>query len=132
MVASEVKKLASQTAKATDEISGQIDAIQGATSDAVTVIEGVGKHIVDVDEIQTAIASAVEEKGAAATEISRNAQQAAAGTQEVSSNICDVEKAANESGAAAQQVLDAAALLANQSNSLRGEVDSFLIQAWAV
>ena len=132
MVASEVKSLASQVGKATDDISAQINAIQGATGDAVSAIGEIGKRIGQMNEIQTVIASAVEEQGAATTEISRNAQQAASGTQDVSSNIGDVERAANESGVAAQQVLEASGLLAKQSDSLRSEVDGFLSQARAV
>ena len=132
MVASEVKSLASQVGKATDDISAQINAIQGATGDAVSAIGEIGKRIGQMNEIQTVIVSAVEEQGAATTEISRNAQQAASGTQDVSSNIGDVERAANESGVAAQQVLEASGLLAKQSDSLRSEVDGFLSQARAV
>jgi methyl-accepting chemotaxis protein len=128
VVASEVKSLANQTAKATEEIAAQITAIQGATGDAVGAIEGIGKTIGELNHIATAIASAVEEQGAATKEIARNVQQAAAGTGEVSSNIGGVTQAATQTGASATQMLGAASELAQQAETLRGEVDRFLAQ----
>jgi methyl-accepting chemotaxis protein len=126
VVASEVKSLATQTAKATEEIAGQIQAMQGATSAAVGAIEGIGTTIAKISEIATTIASAVEEQGAATQEIARNVQQAAAGTAEVSSNIVGVTQAAGQTGAASAEVLATSGELAKQSELLRAEVGKFL------
>jgi methyl-accepting chemotaxis protein len=98
VVASEVKALATQTARATEDISAQIRAIQDATDGSAQAIEGIAKTIQRIDEISTAIASAVEEQGAATQEISRNVQQAAQGTTEVSSNVAGVTQAAQQTG----------------------------------
>jgi methyl-accepting chemotaxis protein len=126
VVASEVKNLANQTAKATEQISGQVNGIQDATKDAVTSIQHIGKTIREVDEIASAIAAAVEEQGAATQEIARNVEQAAVGTQEVSSNIAGVTQAAGESTSAAQQIQSASGELSQQSEMLRAEVDKFM------
>jgi methyl-accepting chemotaxis protein len=126
VVASEVKGLATQTANATGEISAQIGSIQQATRDAVTAIQAIGGTIGKINEISTGIASAVEEQGAATHEIARNVQQASAGTQEVSANIAGVTEAAATTGAAAEQVLSAASELSQQSNVLRGKVETFI------
>ncbi len=126
VVASEVKNLATQTAKATEEIAGQITGIQGATRSSVEAIEGIFNRIAEINQISTAIASAIEEQGAATSEIARNVEQAAAGTQEVSSNIQGVTKASGETGQVSSQVLDASRELANQAERLRTEVDGFL------
>ena len=126
VVASEVKNLANETAKATEEITGQIAGIQQATKDAVTAIQSIGQTIGSINEIASGIAAAVEEQGAATSEIARNVQQAAAGTQEVSSNISGVTEASASTGAAAEQVLGAAGELSKQSELLRGQVESFL------
>ena len=95
VVASEVKALAEQTAKATGEISMQISGIQAATQQSVGAIKEIGDTIGRMSEIASTIASAVEEQGAATQEISRNVQQAAQGTMEVSSNITDVQRGAS-------------------------------------
>jgi methyl-accepting chemotaxis protein len=126
VVAAEVKNLATQTAKATEEIASQVGMIQSATSGSVAAIETIGGTIGRINEIATTIASAVEEQGAATQEISRNVQQASAGTQEVSSNIGGVSQAAAETGAAASQVLSASDELSRQSETLRRYVDTFL------
>jgi methyl-accepting chemotaxis protein len=126
VVANEVKSLANQTAKATEEISGQITAIQGAIGASVEAIQRVGETIKEVDHISTTIASAVEEQGAATQEIARNVQEASSGTQQVSSNIAGVNDAATETGRSSSQLLDAAGELAKQSDTLRGEVEDFL------
>jgi methyl-accepting chemotaxis protein len=126
VVASEVKSLASQTARATEEISGQIAHIQGATKDAVGAIQGIGSIIGEISQIAATIAAAIEEQGAATQEIARNVQQAAQGTQEVTSNIAGVKQAATDTGAAASQVLGAAGQLSEQSAQLTTEVNSFL------
>ncbi len=126
VVASEVKTLASQTAKATEEISAQIVGIQQESTDTVTAIEGIRAVITDVNEVTSAIAAAVEEQGAATQEIARNVQEAATGTQEVSSNISGVTEAASETGQAANQVLTASEELVQQAATLRQEVETFL------
>ncbi len=126
VVASEVKSLANQTAKATDEISAQVTSIQGATADSVEAIKSITGTIGRINEIAAAIASAVEEQGAATQEIARNVQQAAAGTNEVSSNITGVTKAATDTGAAAGQVLSASGELSRQSEALGEKVDAFI------
>jgi methyl-accepting chemotaxis protein len=126
VVASEVKTLATQTAKATEEIGGQIRAIQEATGASAEAIAAITITISRVNEISTAIASAVEEQGAATLEISRNVQQAAQGTTEVSSNIASVTQAAGETGAAASQVLTAAGALSRGGAALKEQVGEFL------
>lgn len=126
VVASEVKELASQTAKATEEIGSQIQGIQAATEDTVTAIEAIGGTIQGIKEISTAISAAVEEQGAATGEIASNIEQAATGTVEVTSNIVGVNEAASETGQSSRQLLDAASDLSRQSESLRMEVGNFL------
>jgi methyl-accepting chemotaxis protein len=126
VVAAEVKNLANQTAKATEEIAAQIGGIQNATGEAVTAIEGISGTIREISEIATTIAGAVEEQGAATQEIARNVQQAAKGTSEVTSNITGVNQAASETGSAATQVLGASGELSKQSEQLRGQVERFL------
>ncbi|BBF91822.1 methyl-accepting chemotaxis protein [Blastochloris tepida] len=126
VVASEVKSLADQTAKATAEISAQIEEIQASTADSAHAIGQITEIIRRMNEIATTIASAVEEQGAATTEIARNVQQASAGTAEVSSNITGVTKAASDSSAASSQVLASAGDLATQSGVLQQEVAKFL------
>ena len=126
VVAGEVKHLASQTAKATGDIQSKVAEIQNATQGAVVAIRGIGGTIARMSEIATAIASAVEEQGAATRDIAGNVQQAARGTQEVSSNILGVNQAAGETGAAAAQVAGAAGSLSLEAETLRGEVAKFL------
>jgi methyl-accepting chemotaxis protein len=126
VVASEVKSLATQTAKATEDIAQQIAAIQTATDQSVQAIQGIGHTIGEINQIATAIASAVEEQGAATKEIARSVQQASRGTGDVSANIAGVSQAVGETGAAAGQVQAAAADLATQGDKLRAEVDKFL------
>jgi methyl-accepting chemotaxis protein len=126
VVASEVKALAEQTAKATGEISQQINGIQAATQQSVGAIKEIGDTIGRMSEIASTIASAVEEQGAATQEISRNVQHAAHGTQQVSSNIADVQRGASETGSASSQVLAAAKSLSGESTRLKAEVGKFL------
>ncbi len=126
VVASEVKQLATQTARATDEIGSQIRSIQEATDSSAIAIGAITQTIGRVNEISTGIASAVEEQGAATQEISRNVQQAAAGSAEVSSNITGVTQASQQTSAGSTQVLSAASELANNGERLKREVDSFL------
>ena len=131
VVASEVKNLASQTAKATEEIGGQVSGIQDATSGAVGAIEGVSETIRKINDIAASISAAVEQQGAATGEISANVQQAAKGTQNVDDSISEVSRGANETGSAAGEVLTAAQALSTQSAALRGEVERFLEQVRA-
>jgi methyl-accepting chemotaxis protein len=131
VVASEVKSLATQTAKATEEIASQIGTIQGATEQSVIAIRGIGETIRRVSEIATSISSAVEQQGAATQEIARNVQQAATGTSEVSSNIVEVTMAAGKTGRAADDVLTAAQEMARQTETLQGEVARFLAEVKA-
>jgi methyl-accepting chemotaxis protein len=126
VVASEVKTLATQTARATDEIDSQIKSIQEASASSAQAIREIADTIRRVNEVSTAIASAVEEQGAATQEISRNVQQAAQGTSEVSANIGNVTQAAAVTGHSATDVLNAASGLARNGELLRAEVDSFL------
>ena len=126
VVASEVKNLASQTAKATDEIRTQIVSMQAVTSSAVGAIRSISNTISEIDAVTTAIASAVEQQGAATREIARNIQHAAGGTSEVSSNIVGVSNATAEAGAAAGEVLNASSALSREAEVLRSEIDVFL------
>ncbi|WP_374655935.1 methyl-accepting chemotaxis protein [Dongia sp.] len=126
VVASEVKTLATQTARATDEIASQVRSIQDATDSSATAIGAITQTIGRVSEISTAIASAVEEQGAATQEISRNVQQAATGSAEVASNIVGVTQASQQTSAGSGQVLTAAGELAQNGERLKREVDSFL------
>lgn len=126
VVASEVKSLATQTASATDEIGGQIAAIQQATSDAASAIEGIGETVGTINEFSTGIAAAVEEQDAATREIARNVEEAAAGKQEVSSNISGVTQGASETGEAARDVDTGAVRLSEQFDDLRSHVEEFL------
>ena len=131
VVAGEVKELAGQTAKATDEISQQIHDIQQATNEASTSMGDVSEVIRSVDEIATAIAAAMEEQNAATHEIAGNIHQAAQGTQLVNSNVLAVAKSSKDTGAASGKVMTAASELASQSSQLRDEVDKFIAQVRA-
>lgn len=126
VVASEVKSLANATARATEQITGQIAAVQQATREAVTAIQSIGSTIGQISEISTLIAAAVEQQGAATQEIAHNVVQASAGTSEVSSNIAGVSQAAASTGAAAEQVLGVASELSEQAELLRSKVEAFL------
>jgi len=126
VVAGEVKTLANQTAKATEEISQQIGAVQSATGHAVEAIAAIVKRIDEINMIAAAISSAVEEQSAATGEIARNIQAAAQGTEMVSANIGGVNQAANEARAASTQVLGASESLITQSGQLETEVTKFL------
>ncbi|SOD94529.1 methyl-accepting chemotaxis protein [Caenispirillum bisanense] len=126
VVANEVKNLANQTGRATEEIGQQIAAVQAATQSAVDAIKGVTGTIDQINEIASAIASAVEEQGAATQEIARNTQEAARGTHEVSSTIGGVTQAAGETGEAAGQVLQSATQLHSRAEELQSAVDRFL------
>ncbi|MFS2011990.1 methyl-accepting chemotaxis protein [Azospirillum sp. CT11-132] len=126
VVASEVKALANQTARATDEIQAKVRDIQAATGGAQSAMAGIGGTIARLNEIATAIAAAIEEQNAATGEISINVAQAARGTEQVNTNIAGVTQAAVETGAAAGQVLGAAASLAQEAERLKSEVGTFI------
>ncbi len=126
VVAQEVKALASQTAKATSEISTQIAGMQAATQDSVVAIKEIYGTIGQVSEIAGAIAAAIEEQGAATQEIARNVQQAAIGSTQVATSIADVNRGAGDTGTASSQVLSSAQLLSNENKRLKAEVEKFL------
>jgi len=126
VVASEVKALANQTAKATEEISAQVQGIQAATGDAVNAIQAIGGTIAEIDKISSEIANAVDQQGQATREISGNVQQAANGTREVSDNIQNVTRASDEAGVAAARLHEAANGLSSQSDRLKTEVAGFI------
>lgn len=126
VVASEVKGLAEQTGKATDQIAGLISDIQTSTEASVTSIEVISEKIKAMDTIASAIASSVEQQGAATQEIASNVQQAAAGTQNVSSNIAGVNEGTQQTGTAAAQVLGGTTELAEEADGLRKNIDTFL------
>jgi methyl-accepting chemotaxis protein len=126
VVASEVKELASQTAKATEEIAAQVAAIQSATGECVTAIGGISDTIREISGIATTIAAAVEEQGSATREIARSVQQAATGTSEVSVNVTGASQSADRSRALADNVLAATGQLGRQADALHASVDTFL------
>jgi methyl-accepting chemotaxis protein len=126
VVANEVKTLANQTGKATDEIANQIGAVQTQTQSAVGSILEISKAVMEVNEVAAAIAGAVEEQNAATQEIARNIQQAAEGTTEVSQTIQEVTAAAGEAGEASNHVLSATSRMAQQSDDLKKLVSQFL------
>ena len=132
VVATEVKSLADQTARATDDISSQINEIQAATSNAVTAIQGIGSTIGEISEIVSTIISSVEQQTSATREIAQSVEQAAAGTADVSQNISHVTGGAKQTGDASDEVLKAAQELAQQSETLRGQVDQFLVEVGAM
>jgi methyl-accepting chemotaxis protein len=126
VVASEVKALATQTAKATDEIGTQIASMQTATRESVDAIKEIGSTIKRISEITTTIAAAVEQQGAATHEIARHVSEAAKSTALAAGHIADVDRGAGETGSASSQVLAAAQSLSRESNQLKQEVDTFV------
>ncbi|HTW28181.1 MAG TPA: HAMP domain-containing methyl-accepting chemotaxis protein [Acetobacteraceae bacterium] len=126
VVASEVKALAGQTARATEEIAAKIAEMQGATATSVESVQLIATTISRVDEIATTIAAAVEQQAVATQEIARNVQEASSGTTDVSRNIAAVTRAADETGGASTQALEAADRLMAQSDALRLQIDKFV------
>jgi methyl-accepting chemotaxis protein len=126
VVASEVKTLANQTAKATEEIGAHITAVQSVTGESVSAIRSIVETIDKINEITAQVSAAVVEQSAATQEIARSVQEAAQGTASVDENITGVTRAADLTGAAASEVRGAADGLAERSQALRGEVESFL------
>jgi methyl-accepting chemotaxis protein len=125
VVANEVKELAKQTAKATEDISAKIQGIQAATSDAVKAIKAIGDVIHRIDDISNTIATAVEEQSATTDEMSRNVVEAAKGAGEIAQNIRGVAEAAQGTSSSAHNSLSAAQELAKMSTELRGLVERF-------
>ncbi|MBR0753151.1 HAMP domain-containing protein [Bradyrhizobium jicamae] len=126
VVAAEVKGLASQTARATEEIAGQITAIQSATGNCVSAIGDISGTIREISGIAAAIAAAVEQQGSATREIARSVQQASAGTGEVSTNVAGASHAAGQSRELTGNVLVASGQLGEQASALSHSVDTFL------
>lgn len=126
VVASEVKNLANQTAKATEEISKKIITVQSVSNESVSAIRSIGDIIEKIDENTKMIADALQQQDSATKEISNNVQQASAGTSEISSSIVNVTHAAKESQGASSDVFSAATELSKQAESLRGEIQNFL------
>ena len=126
VVASEVKLLANQTAKATDDIAAQVRAIQQATREAVNAIGEISATVANSNSISAAIAAAIEKQEATTQEIARNVLEAAKGTRGVSTNIMGLNRAADETGQAANMVLSSAAGLAEEADTLRSEAERFL------
>ena len=126
VVASEVKSLASQTAKATEEISANIAEMQATTEQSVQAVQTISRTIGEINDVSTSIASAIEEQGAATKEIARNVQQASAGTAKVSSNAGGISQAADDTGRIASRVNTASGKIGGEVNTLRAEVEKFL------
>ena len=126
VVAAEVKELASQTSKATEEITTQISAIQSETQVAVGAVQSIGKTVEEMNAIAAAIAAAVEQQGAATGEIARNVEEASRGTQDVTDNILGVSHAAGETKEAAGHVTGAASAVSRDASALKSEVETFL------
>jgi methyl-accepting chemotaxis protein len=126
VVASEVKNLASQTAKATEEIRLQIANMQQVTTAAVGAIRNIGQTIGEINEVTTSIAAAVKQQGAATGEIAHNIKHAVGRTSEVSSNVAGVSVASSDARAAAGEVLSASGALRREADVLRAEIDEFL------
>jgi methyl-accepting chemotaxis protein len=126
VVAAEVKSLATQTAKATEEITGQVTAIQASMRDATAAIDLVGKTINEISGIAAGVAGAVDQQGAATRDIAHNAETAASGARDVAANIGGAREAAEESGRVAALVLGASRDLAQRADGLRHEVERFL------
>jgi methyl-accepting chemotaxis protein len=126
VVASEVKSLASQTARATDEISTHIAGMQNATQESVAAIKEIGGTIAQISTISSTIASAVEEQSSATQEIARSVQTVAEGTSEAAANIMEVNRGAAETGSASGEVLESARTLSAESTRLREELNRFM------
>jgi len=126
VVASEVKNLASQTGKATEEISAQIQGIQASTDESVTAIGAITQTIEQVDQIAAAISAAVEEQTAATQEIARNVEEASSGTNQVNSNISEVSAATQVTGEVAQTIQRESLALSEDAEKLKAEIQRFL------
>ena len=132
VVAGEVKALANQTARATEDIGSQVTAIQKATEGAIRAIGTISEAIAEMETITTAIAAAVEQQDAATNEIARNVEQAATGTTGVTERVAEVSHASADTGRAADEVLGAAGELSQQSEKLGGNIEEFFVSLRAV
>ena len=126
IVAGEVKNLATQTTKATNDIAGLVGTIQGATGEAVIDLQAITAAVEEMNSISASLAAAVEQQSAATSEIARNVQQAATGTVTVNGAIGEVASAADSAGRSAETVLTTANRLTEQARTLRTQVDTFL------
>jgi methyl-accepting chemotaxis protein len=126
VVANEVKALAMQTSKATEEIAGQVGAIQGSTAQAVGAIKSIGDVMTDISRFTGTIAAAVQQQSASTQEIGRNVQQAANGANELSTNMATVTHAIDETNRSASAVLDASGAMSKEAGTLQSAVDAFL------
>jgi methyl-accepting chemotaxis protein len=126
VVATEVKSLASQTAKATDEISSHISGMQGATQESVAAIKEIGTTIAQISNIAASIAGAVQQQSSATQEIAKSVQNVAEGTQQTAASIMQVNRGATETGSASEEVLNSASTLSAESARLRAELDRFM------
>jgi methyl-accepting chemotaxis protein len=131
VVAAEVKELATQTSKATEEISSQITAIQNATKESVLAIGEIAETMTEVNSYTASIASAVEQQGAATSEISQNVQRAAEGTGAVSSSMSELSQAVDQTASSADMVLSASGELTEKTEKLKREVEQFLSEVAA-
>ncbi|SCA57763.1 hypothetical protein MTBPR1_70035 [Candidatus Terasakiella magnetica] len=126
VVASEVKNLANQTGRATEEISTQIANVQNSTDQAAQAIQQIGETIKDINEVSTAVAAGVEEQGNATNEIANSAEQAAVGTNEVSENITGVNSSVEHTETSANQLLETSQTLSMQSDELKTALTDFV------
>lgn len=126
VVANEVKNLAGQTARATEEISTHVTGVQTATQESVTAIGNVSKLIENIDGVAASIAAAVDEQAAATSEIARNVEEAANGTENVTSSIMRVTDAANDAGDASENLLGTSDGLATRADDLNNAINQFL------
>lgn len=126
VVASEVKALAEQTAKATDEISSKIQEMQEAANGSITSVEVITGQISAITERSEGIAAAAEEQQATTQEIARNVAEAATGTGEVTASMAGIAEASNAAGKASAEVKDAASMLSEQTRSLKSEMAAFV------
>ena len=131
VVAAEVKELATQTSKATEEISAQIAAIQGSTGEAVTAIGEIAQIMQEVNGYTASIASAVEQQGAATSDISRSVQQAAEGTGSVTRTMERLASTVENTSSAASSVLGASEAMARDTHALSEEIEHFLTRVAA-
>lgn len=126
VVANEVKNLASQTAAATSDIGEQVSSIQSRTEQSVAAVGDISDSVSKLKEIATAISAATEQQTAATSEISRNIQEAATGTMDVSENIVQVSENANSAKSRAEELMSAAQTLESQVDKLKEESDRFI------
>ncbi len=127
VVANEVKELAKETAKATEDIGRKIEAIQGDTSGAVSAISEISEVIGRINDIQTTIASAVEEQTATTNEIARSVTEAAGGANGIADDISQVASAADDTRQGAQNTLQSATELATMAAELKAQVGRFRV-----